>query len=151
MNKSISEFLTGDPAIAIRADATVMDAIKLMTTKRLDYVLVMDNGTIEGIFTERDFLNRVVGESLLPGGVKMREVMTPAPETLKRLDYISYAIERMARYGFRNIPIVDDDGPPSVLTVWNVMSHLSQILAEVEESGMDREIIEAVTDTGGGG
>jgi len=150
MNKSISEFLTDTSANTIRADATVMDAISAMTRQRHDYVLVMENGSIIGIFTERDFLNRVIGERLLPERVPIREVMTPDPETLMRSDYISYAIERMARYGFRNIPIVDEGEPPAVLTVWNVMSHLSEILADIEEDGIDREIFDELTDIGGG-
>ncbi|MEX2352594.1 MAG: CBS domain-containing protein [Gammaproteobacteria bacterium] len=150
MNKTISEFLTGNPANTIRADATAMDAITAMTSERHDYVLVMDNETIAGIFTERDFLNRVLGERLSPAEVSIWEVMTPNPEYLVSSDYIAYAIERMARYGFRNIPIVDPDKPPMVLTIWNVMSHLSEILADVEEDEIDRVILEEFTDTGGG-
>jgi len=150
MNKTISELLSGKPARMIQADATVMDAISAMTLERHDYVLVMENESIAGIFTERDFLNRVLGEHLSPERVIIRQVMTPTPEILTQTDYIGYAIERMARYGFRNIPIVVKDTSPAVLTIWNVMSHLSDILTDVEEDEVDREILEALTDTGGG-
>ncbi len=151
MNKNIAEFLTDRPANTIQADATVMDAISAMTQERHDYVLVMENDSITGIFTERDFLNRVIGERLLPAEVLIRDVMTPDPETLMRSDYISYAIERMARYGFRNIPVIDEGRPPAVLTVWNVMSHLSEILADIEEDGIDKDMFDELADIGGGG
>ena len=150
MNKNISEFLSSESAQTINADATVMDAISEMVTHRQNYVLVMDNETIVGIFTERDLLNRVINEKLLPADVIVRDVMTPDPDTLKRTDYIAYAIERMARYGFRNIPVLDEGSPPAVLTVWNVMSHLSEILADVEETEIDKDMIDEITDTGGG-
>ena len=150
MYRKISEFLQDASAKTIQADATVMEAVSAMISERHDYVLVMEDGAIVGIFTERDFLNRVIGKRLLPAEIFMRDVMSPKPETLMRADYISYAIERMARHGFRNIPIVDENSPPAVLTVWNVMSHLSQILADIEESGIDKDIINELTDTGGG-
>jgi len=150
MNKKISEFLTEQAAVTIQADATVKDAILLMTAEQHNYVLVAENNSIVGIFTDRDLLNRVTSENLLPAEVIIRDVMTPNPDTLKTDDYIGYAIEKMARQGFRNIPISDENGNMSILTVWNVMSHLSEILADAEEAESDRHIVEAITDTGGG-
>lgn len=150
VNKNISEFLTGKSANTIHAGATVMEAIAAMISERHDYVLVMEDEAIVGIFTDRDFLNRVIGERLLPSATLIRDVMTPNPDTLKRSDYISYAIERMARHGFRNIPIVDEEGPLAVLTVWLVMLHLSEIIDEVEEAKIDNEIVSELADIGGG-
>jgi CBS domain-containing protein len=150
MHKKISEFLTDEAAITIPADSTVLDAISVMTAERHNYVLLTDNDSIVGIFTDRDLLNRVTSEKLLPSEVTVRDVMTPNPDALKTDDYINYAIEKMARYGFRNIPITDDKGNTTVLTVWNVMSHLSEILADAEEAENDKDIIDELTDTGGG-
>ena len=150
MNKKISEFLDDDAAITINADASVKDAISVMASEKHNYVLVTDNGSVLGIFTDRDLLNRVTAEKRLPADVKIRDVMTPEPDSLHHDDYIGYAIERMARYGVRNIPVETDTSEKAVLTVWNVMTHLSEILADVEETEHDKDIIEAVTDTGGG-
>ena len=150
INKNISEFLTGKTATTISADATVMDAIATMNNDRHDYILVMENEAIVGIFTIRDFLNRVASERLLPNETPLRDVMTLEPDTLKQTDYISFAVERMARYGFRNIPIIDEGSPPAVVTIWDVMSHVSEILAEVEEAEVDKDIVDEMTDTGGG-
>ena len=150
MNKKISEFLTEQAAVTIQADATVMDAISVMMAEHHNYVLVADKDSIVGIFTDRDLLNRVTSEKLLPAEVVIRDVMTPNPDTLKTDDYIAYAIEKMARQGFRNIPISDENGNMAILTVWNVMSHLSEILTDAEEAESDRYIVEALTDTGGG-
>ena len=150
MNKKISKFLTDETPITLHADATVMDAISVMTAEHHNYVLLTDKDSIIGIFTDRDLLNRVTGEKLLPTDVKIRDVMTPNPDTLKTDDYISYSIEKMARYGYRNIPIVDENGDTSVLTVWNVMSHLSEILADAQEAELDKDIVNLLTDVGGG-
>jgi CBS domain-containing protein len=140
MNKNISEFVSDEAVSTIDVDATVMDAINVMTSTLHNYVLV----------TEKGLLYRVTGEKCLPGEIAIRDVMTPNPDTLKADDFISYAIEKMARQGFRNVPIVDDTGTTSVLTVWNIMSHMSEILEDVEQIEKDKEIVDEITDTGGG-
>lgn len=150
MNKKISDFLSDDKAITIDSNARVLDAIKLMNTEKHNYVLVMENNNVQGIFTERDLLNRVLSEKKLPADVILRDVMTPNPDSLNRDDYIGYAVERMARYGYRNIPVEDGKEGPVVLTVWNVMTHVSDILIDAEETESDREIVEEMADIGGG-
>ena len=149
MNKKISEFLVAHNVLTIDTASSVLDAINLMKAEGQSYVLVTDNGDVVGIFTERDLLNRVLGENKLPADVAIEDVMTPNPDALSPDDYIAYAVERMARYGYRNIPVDEGDGL-NVLTVWDVMMHLSDILADAEESESDREILEEMADIGGG-
>jgi len=110
-------------------------------------LLVVEKDVIVGIFTERDFLNRVIGERLVPAETRMRDVMTAHPDTLRPSDGVAYAVERMASRGFRNIPIVDNDKPAAVLTVWDVMTHLSAALADAEDNNIG---IDEWTDIGGG-
>ena len=150
MNKYISEFVSDEIAITIDISATVMDVVNVMTTSRHNYVLVTDNDSTVGIFTDRDLLNQVTSKKLIPAEVAIRDVMTPSPDTLKTDDYISYAIEKMARHGFRNIPIKNEADTTSVLTVWNIMSHLSEILDDAKQTENDKEIVNEITDMGGG-
>jgi CBS domain-containing protein len=149
IQQPISEFLSSKATPTITVDASAMDAVDKMTTERSECLLVVDDDKVVGIFTERDFLNRVVGARLIPAETPLRNVMTTNPDTLQSDNSIAYAIERMANRGFRNIPIVDDGDPPAVLTVWDVMSHLSTVLAEVEDE--DDYELDEWTDIGGGG
>ena len=148
VEKPIADFLDERPAILVAADASVAHAIELMRAEQSSCVLVMENEVLAGIFTERDFLNRVVAARRLPAETKICEVMTPDPKTLRAQDNVSYAIERMASRGFRHIPIIDDDSPAAVLTVWKVMTHLSGMLAEVAE--VNAAVVDEWTDIGGG-
>ena len=57
--------------------------------------------------------------------------MTRDPETLCADDCVTYAINMMSVGGFRNIPIVDQDGrPEGVLRVREVVSHLSELVSK---------------------
>ena len=111
----------------------VSRAFDEMSREVHDCVLVMQGDALAGIFTSRDFLNRVAAERADPASVVLGDVMTATPRTLRPRDPIAFAINWMAVEGFRNVPIVDDGGDLlGVLTVWDVMRHLDAIFDEID-------------------
>lgn len=134
IQKTISEFIGETPPAApiVATSDTVSKAVEVMRAHKTNYVVVLDGERLEGIFTERDFLNRVTAARRTPAETVMADVMTSEPQTLSSSDCVSYAINQMAVGGFRNIPIVDADGKfRMVLTVHDVVGHLSELLSEV--------------------
>lgn len=108
-------------------------AFDAMSREAYDCVLVVDDGVLAGIFTSRDFLNRVAAHRKDPRDVRLGDVMTPAPKTLRPRDGVAFAINWMAIEGFRNVPVVDDEGHVlGVLTVWDVMRHLEDMFEEID-------------------
>jgi CBS domain-containing protein len=111
----------------------VARAFDAMRRESHDCVLVMHDDQLAGIFTSRDFLNRVAARSGDPATIELATVMTRSPRTLGPDDPVAFAINWMAIEGFRNVPIVDDGGNVlGVLTVWDVMRHLSDIFDEID-------------------
>lgn len=150
IQKPIKDFLSDEPLASVGPDEPVTAAIASMKSSKWDCVLVLEEGGLVGIFTERDFLFRVSATQKNPAETKVREVMTPEPETLRAHHSIVYAINRMVVRGFRNIPIVDDDGKAiAVLDVRDVMKHLDAVFTEVQEGQGGAEWDEW-TDIGGG-
>src|SRR4051812_19688140 len=68
MNTPISAILDrkGSTVFSISPSATIAEAVAEMNRHRVGSVLVLDNGRLVGIFTERDVLRRVVGAGLDP-------------------------------------------------------------------------------------
>ena len=150
MQTTISEFVSEGPVPSVGPDDPVSTATKMMQSVGSDCVLVIENDQLLGIFTERDFLNRVAAEQRNPTVTPMREVMTPEPETLRPRDSIAYAINRMAVRGFRNIPIIDEANRViAVIDVRDVMDHMTEVFAGLEEDQSAEEVDEWV-DIGGG-
>jgi CBS domain-containing protein len=113
--------------------AKVSAAFDVMSRERHDCILVMDGDELAGIFTSRDFLNRVAAVRGDPAQIELAAVMTPKPRTLRARDGVAFAINWMAIEGFRNVPIVDELGKPlGVLTVWDVMRHLGEVFDEID-------------------
>jgi CBS domain-containing protein len=73
-------------------------------------VLVMDDGVLRGIFTERDALRIFVAARRNPDYTRIADVMTGAPQTLSPEATPQDAAERMAAGKFRHLPVVDSDG-----------------------------------------
>jgi CBS domain-containing protein len=135
----------------------VSQAFDAMSREVHDCVLVMSENKLAGIFTSRDFLNRIAAERADPTAVQLGEVMTETPRTLRPRDPVAFAINWMAIEGFRNVPIVDDNGDVlGALTVWDVMRHIGEIFDDIDATprptppGGDTSNVIAMIDLGGG-
>lgn len=144
------------PRLQVGDKVTV--AFDAMSREAHDCVLVVAGSVLVGIFTSRDFLNRVASPRRDPSELRLGDVMTAAPRTLRPRDCIAFAINWMAVEGYRNVPIVDDDDNVlGVLTVWDVMRHLDEVFDEIDSTPRpippQSEISEVMNmvDLGGGG
>uniref|UniRef100_A0A7C4LN60 CBS domain-containing protein n=1 Tax=Schlesneria paludicola TaxID=360056 RepID=A0A7C4LN60_9PLAN len=101
--------LGGKPPLTVSAEDSVRDAIARMNAARVGCVLVEEQGSIVGIFTERDVLNRVTPD-LGTLDRPVREVMTRSPETVQQDDSVAYALHAMSVNGYRHLPVADERG-----------------------------------------
>jgi len=137
---------------------TVSRAFDAMSHEAHDCVLILDGEALAGIFTSRDFLDRIAEERRDPNKVTLGEVMTSLPKVLRPRDGLAFAINWMAIEGFRNVPIVDDDGKVlGVLTIWEVLHALEDVFLEIDATprptppASDISEVISMVDLGGGG
>jgi CBS domain-containing protein len=151
-NQQIQDLLSPVPCVSVTPDAVVSQAVALMSEEHLSSTMVVEDEVLVGIFTERDFLNRVAAAGLSPAATLIRDVMTASPHALQATDSVGAAIDLMAFRGFRNVPIVDDARRPvGVLRVREVIAHLAFQLRRVdssEESTFDSVSRAALQDLG---
>src|SRR5258708_5916043 len=99
----------GSQVFTIGAGATVLEAACLMNEHKIGALVVLDQGAVIGMFTERDILRRVVGERRDPEKTRVEEVMTTelvccTPETT-----IDEARVAMKERRVRHLPLVDEE------------------------------------------
>lgn len=151
IDKAIADFAPSQPVITLPSETSVAQASDLMVEQHASCVLVEDNNKLSGIFTERDFLEKVAFPGIAPEEISLQEVMTPSPETLGPGDCITYAINKMAVGGFRNIPIVDiDERPSSILAIRDVVDHLRYVFEDTVEDNLSNPYAAEWIDLGGG-
>jgi CBS domain-containing protein len=115
MADTIRDVMTSDPA-TVEASATVQDAAQLMDQKDIGAVLVVENGEVQGIVTDRDIAVRVVAKGNGPDA-SVREAATTDLESLSPDDSIEDAIHKMEQADVRRLPVVEDGKPVGIISL----------------------------------
>jgi len=97
--------------LIIAAGTPVAAVIQRMRAARGEPALIVQDGRLVGIFTERDVLLRVLGQSV-PGSAPVDDYMKRAPQTLTADATLGEAAHLMDRGRFRHVPIIDAGGRP---------------------------------------
>lgn len=109
-HRTVKQIIVRAETYSLPGDASVREAARLMARRHIGAVLVMEEGRLDGIFTERDALYRVIAEGLDPESTTLAEVMTSQLVTLSPDDPASDAIRLMRDIGFRHLPVVEAGG-----------------------------------------
>ena len=97
----------GSEVHAVASTITIADAVAEMNKRRIGCILVVDDGRIAGIFTERDVLRRVVGEGVDPKSVLVAAVMTREVHTVPPETTVEQTMALFAERRCRHIPVLD--------------------------------------------
>jgi CBS domain-containing protein len=111
----------GHQVQSVEPDAKLSAAIKILSERRIGAVLVLSQGRIEGILSERDIV-RVLGErgaSVLEEPVSA--VMTRKVVNCREKDTLSEIMETMTRGKFRHLPVVEDNKVVGLISIGDVV------------------------------
>src|SRR5580700_1388192 len=100
----------GSQVLSIGPSASVLLAAHLMNEHRVGSVVVLDQGRVAGIFTERDVLRRVVGEQRDPAKTSVAEVMTSEVVCCTPQTALEELRGAMKNRRIRHLPVVDQEG-----------------------------------------
>ncbi len=107
--RKVRDVIVRKEVIQLPAEATVRSASRLMADQGIGAVLVMKGEEIQGIFSERDALKRVLAENLDPDTTALADVMTREMVTLDPDAFAVDALRLMSQVGIRHLPIVDQE------------------------------------------
>ncbi|MGD1877171.1 MAG: cyclic nucleotide-binding/CBS domain-containing protein [Kiloniellaceae bacterium] len=112
------------------ATTTVRNAARNMAQRHIGAVLVGQNGRLQGIFTERDLLMRVVARELDPDSTPLSGVMTPNPDTVGPNDLAALALDRMRASGYRHVPVVENGTVVGIVSLRDLYASAKRELEE---------------------
>jgi CBS domain-containing protein len=105
----ISQILAGKAINAlytVSSSQTVLDALKLMAEKNIGAVLVVDEGQLTGIFSERDYARKVILKDRSSGDTLIGEVMTSQVITIDPDQRIEECMVIMSDKHIRHLPVM---------------------------------------------
>ncbi len=121
--KTIGELIQGRELYSVSPDATVLEATRLMSEKGIGAVLIVEEGKLRGIFSERDLMTRVIAPNLNPADVKVRDVMTENLVVASPGDTYQDCLQKMKQARIRHLPIVDGNRVIGMLSVRDLINY----------------------------
>lgn len=116
MPENISSVMTSDPACC-DAEASVVDAAKLMEQRDIGDVLVMEGGQLCGIVTDRDIAVRAIAQGKDPSSTRIGEICTHEIVSLAPGDSIDDAISTMRDRAIRRLPVIESGRPVGIVSL----------------------------------
>jgi CBS domain-containing protein len=102
----ISQIMSDRELYFVERHETVFDVARRMSELHVGAILVLENGNLCGVFSERDLMVRVVTTGRDPRAVTVGEVMTPNPATVDESATADEAMEIMHQHGCRHLPVL---------------------------------------------
>jgi CBS domain-containing protein len=134
----IRDVIAARKAPTTSSHTTVADAARLMKEHKVGAILIVDEGKVVGIFTERDAVFRVVAADKDPKTTRVSSAMTKKPRTIEPDRPLGHALHIMYEGGFRHVPVVEKGKPLGMISARDA---LGPELAQFQEELIEREHI----------
>ncbi|WP_332717609.1 CBS domain-containing protein [Pelagibacterium mangrovi] len=129
----------GNSVVTVSSDTTIGDLIAVLARHNIGAVIVLDEGKVSGIISERDIVRHLAGSA---EGFRARPVsslMTRSPQSCCRSDSLEAVMDKMTRGRFRHLPVIEDGELVGIISIGDVVKRK---IEEIEsEAGELREYI----------
>jgi len=124
--KSVNEILSRKPATvySVTRDVSVLDALRIMMEKNISALLVMEDGQLLGIFTERDYARKIILQGKSSKDTPIRDVMTENPYTIGLEEAIDRCMTLMTNKHFRHLPVVAGNRVVGMISIGDLVKHI---------------------------
>ena len=128
---TVSQLLAAKPGevYSIDPDEPVLAAIQMMADKSVGALLVMKDGRLSGIVSERDYARKVILHGRSSAETPVWQIMTSPVVTVSTSDLITHCMHLMTDRKFRHLPVVDNGKVIGMLSIGDL---LKQAIADLE-------------------
>jgi len=116
MAQLVRDVMTPNP-VALEATASLVEAALAMRDFDVGAVLVLDNGQVRGIVTDRDIVVRAIAGGNYPATVKLAEICSRELTTLSPTDSVEEAVALMRDKSIRRLPVVEHGHPVGIVSL----------------------------------
>lgn len=139
----LDEVMNRNPVV-IHPQDKVIEAARQMRDRRSSAALVVEDGVLVGIVTERDFAYKLVAEGRSPDAFLVSELMTATPVTTTPAATVWEAASRMTVKGIRHLPVCEGDRPVGLVSSDDLAvaggpsDHARRLLSDLDERSRAR-------------
>jgi len=126
----------------ISEDALVIDAITMLNSVNLSYLVVMDGDDYKGIFSERDYTRNVILKGRTSNSTKVSEVMTTDLPVVHLDDSVEYCMNVMNSHRTRYLLAFDPQHFAGVITIHDLLRQVIANKEDVFDSTLTRSLLD---------
>jgi CBS domain-containing protein len=121
---------------SVTSTSTVFDALRTMADKNVGALLVIDEGRLVGIVSERDYARKVALKGKSSKDTLVKEIMTEKVVYIRPDESIEECMALMTEKHFRHLPVIDNGTLIGVISIGDVVrtviSEQKFIIAQLE-------------------
>jgi CBS domain-containing protein len=126
----------GNQIFCVAPADSVLHAIEIMATRHVGALLVMDQGALLGIISERDYARKVILKKRSSHDTPVRDIMTSPAITVDPDDTVHRCMQLMTEGRFRHLPVVRAGQVMGMLSIGDLVK------AVIEEQSQHIEQLE---------
>jgi CBS domain-containing protein len=126
----------GNQIYSVAPTDSVLKAIEIMATRHVGALLVMSQGSLVGIISERDYARKVILKNRSSHDTPVSEIMSSPATTVAPTDTVHHCMELMTQRRFRHLPVVEAGRVVGMLSIGDLVK------AVIEEQSQQIEQLE---------
>ena len=136
--KTVKELLAAKGAMVctVAPDATVLAALKAMAEKEIGALVVLEDGRVVGVISERDYARKVVLKGKVSKNTPVREIMAQ-PLAVHPGQSVEECMAMMTNKRVRHLPVLDDGRLVGIVSIGdlvkNIISDQNFLIQNLEE------------------
>jgi CBS domain-containing protein len=119
----VKDIIADRDLYSVEPHLTVSEVAHRMAELHVGAILVIKRGELQGIFSERDFLVRVVVGGRDPSATSVADVMTSSVATIDESVNMEEAMETMRIHNCRHLPVMRQDSVVGFLSMRDLMNY----------------------------
>jgi CBS domain-containing protein len=124
----------GGHIFSVEPTDSVLQAIEMMATRHVGALLVMSQGRLIGIISERDYARKVILKKRSSHDTPVGDIMTSPAVTVTPSDTVHHCMQLMTERRFRHLPVMESDRVVGMLSIGDlVKAVIEEQSAQIEQ------------------
>ncbi|MCU7840316.1 MAG: CBS domain-containing protein [Candidatus Thiodiazotropha sp. (ex Troendleina suluensis)] len=111
----------GFDVVTIDLNASVFEALKLMAEKGIGSLVVLENGDVAGLFSERDYARNIILKGRTSKETRVEEIMTRHVIVVKPQQSVEECMAIMTEKRVRHLPVMQDEKLVGIISIGDLV------------------------------